>query len=59
MSKNKPKTPRQYTKPEIKKIRLDAEVLLVAGCKMAGGPNKAGGPKCTTIAACTSSAAGS
>ena len=33
MNKAKPK--KLYMKPEIKRIRLDAEVLLVTGCKLA------------------------
>ena len=32
---NKTKVKKSYAKPEIKRIRLDAEVLLVTGCKLA------------------------
>lgn len=28
---------RAYVKPEVKRVRLDSEVLLVKGCKMATG----------------------
>ncbi len=36
------KTKSQYKPPEIKKIRLDAEVLLVAGCKLTNSRSNRG-----------------
>lgn len=34
------KAKRAYVKPEVKRVRLDSEVLLVKGCKMASGSSK-------------------
>lgn len=54
------KTPKPpYRKPEIKKVRLDVDVLLATNCKTAAGTAKAGrtchGPGTT----CANNAAGS
>ncbi len=46
-----------YAKPEVKKIRLDAEVLLATGCKLSNSRSNRG---CTnTRCATPASAAGS
>ena len=42
MSEKKPNEKKKYVKPELKRIRLDSEVLLVAGCKLASSRSSKG-----------------
>lgn len=52
------KKARKYVKPEVKKVRLDSEVLLAGICKTASGTN-ANATKCRSVAACTNKNQGS
>jgi hypothetical protein len=56
MSEKNGKKP--YKKPEVKKVRLDAEVLLVQGCKLSSGQAK-GGNQCRAPSVCKVNTAGS
>lgn len=49
-----------YTKPEVSRVRLDAEVLLAAACKTATGPSFGGSPnRCHKSGSCVNSSQGS
>lgn len=56
-SDKKKKERRAYVKPEVKRVRLDSEVLLVQGCKMSTGSAK--GSLCRGPSICKGHTAGS
>lgn len=58
--KKKTRKKGNYKKPEITKVRLDAEVLLATACKDATGPNfGSGSSRCHSIGSCVNNAQGS
>lgn len=58
MSSNQDKKSRKYVKPEIRKVKLDSEVLLAGICKTATGTNSSA-TRCRSISACTNKNHGS